>query len=69
MKIGKEQYVKARNQSGLDQGEAARLFGISQTAASHLETGVTKKIKPVYYALLVAWSYLPDVEKARLLAA
>jgi len=57
--ISIEDFVKARKDAGLDQHEASRLFGVSQTSVSNLERGETKTIKPVFYRLLIAFPYLP----------
>ena len=59
----------ARINAGLEQQQAAEIFGVSQTSVSNMERGETKKIKPVYVLALEAWPHLPDEIKARYLAA
>lgn len=64
-----EDLKKARLNAGLDQGETALIFGVSQTAVSNMERGETKKIKPVYVLALEAWPHLPEEIRARYLTA
>ena len=59
----------ARINAGLEQQQAAEIFGVSQTSVSNMERGETKKIKPVYVLALEAWPHLPDEIKSRYLAA
>ena len=56
-------FATARAASGLKQIEAAQLLGISQASVSHLETGTTKRVKPAYIALLLAWQQLTQEQR------
>ena len=56
-------FAAARAASGLTQIEAAQLLGISQTSVSHLETDTTKRVKPAYIALLLAWQQLTQQQR------
>ena len=56
-------FAAARAASGLTQVEAAQLLGISQTSVSHLETDTTKRVKPAYIALLLAWQQLTQQQR------
>ena len=56
-------FFQARAASGLTQIEAAQLLGISQPSVSHLETGTTKRVKPAYIALLLAWQQLTQQQR------
>lgn len=56
-------FVQARIRSGLTQDDVAKLLGISRTSVSHLETDETKRVKPAYIALLLAWQQLTQEQR------